>query len=653
MAKRKTKSPADQPGADPTSPAPPAAPATSGRRARGKTVSEGGEPAPELSGPATGPVSAQAPADVPAPRARSAKSPKPKAQPAADAKPAAQSRPVVESKPAAPKRRAATSPDPGRATPTLKPARGAAADAGRAVALPEAPGVAAPKPARRRAAPKQAAGGGPRSILMVASEMAPFAKTGGLADVAGALPGALGRLGHRVRVAMPRYQGMDVDGAPAAAFPLTIGPETYDVQVFERPLDAGGAVWMIDIPVLFEREGYYGIGGHDHPDNPRRFAALTRAAFETVQALDFAPDVVHAHDWQAGLAPAYLRTRYASDPVLGGVPCVFTIHNAAYKGLCDPGWLPALDLGWELFNPQGLEYWNLVSFLKAGINFSEKITTVSRRYADEILTPEFAFGFEGILGARRADLVGIPNGIDTDLWNPAADPHIPVPYSAGALDGKRSAKRALLQAFGLAADDAALNVPVVGMVSRMIEQKGLGLIADAAGELPHLGARFVVMGTGDPYYEQLWRSLAAQFPDRIAVHVGFEEELSHLVEAGSDIFMMPSLFEPCGLNQMYSLRYGTLPLVRATGGLDDTVQNYDPAAETGNGFKFWEASGSALVGTLRWALRVYAAPDVWSRLQREAMAADFSWSGPARVYEGVYEDALARVGRGRGRSLQA
>ncbi len=490
------------------------------------------------------------------------------------------------------------------------------------------------------------------SILMVASEAVPFAKTGGLADVAAALPIALGGLGHRVVVALPRYRGIDVEGNPLATLSLTIGPERYDVAVYERALGAGASVWLVDIPELFDRDGFYEVAGQDHPDNPRRFAALTRAAFETAIATGFTPDLVHAHDWQGGLAPVYLRTRYATDPVLGGVPSVFTIHNVAYRGQYDARWLPALDLGSELNSPNALEYWGGISLLKGGINFAEKITTVSRRYADEILTPEFAFGFEGILAARRADLVGILNGVDTQTWNPSADPHIPASYNARDLSGKREAKRALLAAYGLPHDEASLAVPLVGTVSRMVAQKGLDLIAQASGELPHLGARFVVLGTGEPRFEQMWRTLATQFPDRIGVRIGFDERLSHLLEAGSDIFLMPSLFEPCGLNQMYSLRYGTLPLVRATGGLDDTVENFDPFTYRGNGFKFWEPSGAALANTLRWALRVYLEPDIWRKLQIQAMAGDYSWTRSAQEYVRVYDEALARVGRA-GRASRA
>jgi starch synthase len=480
---------------------------------------------------------------------------------------------------------------------------------------------------------------------MVASEVVPFAKTGGLADVAAALPIALGRLGHRVRVVMPRYRGIDVSGPPVVSFDLTVGPDTWPVAIYESAVGQGASVWFVDIPELFDREGIYGIGVDDHPDNPRRFAALARAALEGALAAGVRPDIVHAHDWQGGLAPVYMKMRYARDPVLGGVPCVFTIHNIAYTGVCDSRWLPELDLDWELNTTRALEYWGRISLLKGGLNFSERITTVSPRYAAEILTPQFAFGFEGVVAARRGDLVGILNGVDTETWNPENDPFIPRPYGASDVSGKRDAKAALLRAYGLPADEAALDTPLVGMVSRMVEQKGLGLIADAAGELPHLGARFVVLGTGEARFEEMWRSLAAQYPDRVAVRIGFDEGLSHLLEAGSDLFLMPSLFEPCGLNQMYSLRYGTLPLVRATGGLDDTVVNYEPSTGEGNGFKFWEPSGAALVATLRWALDVYRNRGVWQRLQRSAMAGDFSWTRSARQYVEVYEQALLAAGR--------
>jgi starch synthase len=529
---------------------------------------------------------------------------------------------------------------------TIEPLAAASADA---AARPPIETVLPAEPPPAASTPVPVPGEPPArlAVLMVASEVLPYAKTGGLADVAAALPAALAALGHQVVVVMPRYRGVEISGDLLTTFVLDIGAEHLHVQIFRERMAGGAVLWLVDIPALYDREGFYGVGSHDHPDNPRRFAALARAAFEAAIVTGFSPDVVHAHDWQGGLAPVYLRTRYATHPVLGGVPSVFTIHNIAYTGTCDAGWIPALDLDWDLYTPQALEYWGQVSLLKAGINFSEKVTTVSRRYAEEILTPEFAYGLEGVLASRRADLVGILNGIDADTWNPATDRFLPAPYTADTLEAKQASKRKLLQAYGLPSDDAALARPVVGMVSRMVAQKGHDLISSVASELPHLGARFVVLGTGEPPFEAMWRRLAAQFPDRIGVRIGFDEGLSHLIEAGSDLFLMPSRFEPCGLNQMYSLRYGTLPLVRATGGLDDTVENYDPYTGRGTGFKFWEASGPALIDTLRWALRVYDHPEVWQRLQRAAMAGDFSWAHSAAAYVEVYEAAIARTGRRR------
>jgi starch synthase len=667
MARRKNPTPTSAdavppkaPAASPARPdAAPAMPATAMPRLRRKSASVAGEAeqaaTPETALPAATPKTAAPKAAAPklstaktaAPKTAAPKAPVSKtAAPKAAPKDAAPLNPAPKA--GVPTPSGPTSRTTGRTRTTTvrrqvtEPLSAASADAAaRPPAAPAPPPVDTPPAIVPDEPPNRL------SILMVASEVLPYAKTGGLADVAAALPSALAALGHQVVVAMPRYRGVQVTGDVLATFVLDIGPEHLHVQIFRERMAGGAVLWLVDIPALYDREGFYGVGSHDHPDNPRRFAALARAAFEAAIVTGFSPDVVHAHDWQGGLAPVYLRTRYATHPVLGGVPSVFTIHNIAYSGLCDAGWMPALDLDWDLYTPQALEYWGQVSLLKAGINFSEKVTTVSRRYAEEILTPEFAYGLEGVLSSRRADLVGILNGIDADTWNPATDRFLPAPYGPDTLAAKRASKRALLEAYGLPSDEAALARPLIGMVSRMVAQKGHDLISSVASELPHLGARFVVLGTGEPAFESMWRRLAAQFPDRIGVRIGFDEGLSHLIEAGSDLFLMPSRFEPCGLNQMYSLRYGTLPLVRATGGLDDTVENYDPYTGHGTGFKFWEPSGSAMIDTLRWALRVYDHPEVWQRLQRAAMAGDFSWARSAAAYVEVYEAAIARTGRRR------
>jgi len=486
---------------------------------------------------------------------------------------------------------------------------------------------------------------------MIASEAVPFAKTGGLADVAGALPVALARLGHHVTLALPRYRGVTA-GQLAERFAVTLGRRTFDAGFVEAPMSEGAGALLIDCPELYDRPELYGVGNDDYPDNALRFAFLARAALEFTGRRGPRPDVLHAHDWQAGLAPVYLRTLYATHPVLGGVPAVFTIHNLAYQGLFPPETLPAVGLGWELFAVDGLEYWGRVSYLKGGINFSKVVTTVSKKYAKEIQTPEFGFGFDGILRQRAKDLVGILNGIDVDAWNPADDPLLPAHYSATDLSGKRVAKARLLEVMGLPSRGDVVERPLVGMISRLVDQKGFDLLAELANELPRLDATFVLLGSGDPRYEQMWTALATAHPDRIAVRIGFDDPLAHLVEAGADIFLMPSRFEPCGLNQMYSLRYGTVPVVGATGGLDDTVDNYNRRTRKGAGFKFRDGDSRALVTALRSALELYARPREWRALQVTGMQQDHSWDASAREYVKTYERAMggaARPGRARRR----
>jgi starch synthase len=469
---------------------------------------------------------------------------------------------------------------------------------------------------------------------MVASEATPFAKTGGLADVIGALPQALAKLGHTVDVVMPRYRGI-TSGERVGQVTVPLGGQVADAAVF-AVTGNGVRTLFVAHPGYFERDYLYGTGGHDYPDNPERFAFLCRAALEWAAAAD-RYDVIHAHDWQAGLMPV-LQQQVAS-PALRGVPVVFTIHNLAYQGVVDASWLPRLGLGWELMNINALEYWDRISLLKGGIVFSRLITTVSPRYAREIQTPEFGFGFDGILRSRSADLVGILNGIDYDQWDPARDPHLPAPYDASRLDGKLAAKKAVLEAFGLPRHAAGRKRPLVGMISRLVDQKGFDLLAELSDELPRLDAAFVLLGTGERRYEDLWLALAARHPERVAAKIGFDEALAHRIEAGADVFLMPSRFEPCGLNQMYSLRYGTPPVVRATGGLYDTVRNYDAATGMGTGFTFEAYSSQALLTTLRWALEVYQDRAAWRRLQVAGMQEDFSWDASARAYVGVYERA--------------
>jgi starch synthase len=494
------------------------------------------------------------------------------------------------------------------------------------------PGTAGKRPAGRKKTPPPDAEK-PLSILMIAPEAAPYAKTGGLADVAGALPLALGRLGHSVTVVLPRYRGIE-EGEERGSADLTLGDRRFNVTY--RVLASGSCVTFVfvDVPELYDREALYGIGSEDYPDNDVRFALLARAALDYARRLAESPfSIVHAHEWQCGLVPVYLE---------GQLPSVFTIHNLAFQGLFPPAVMSRIDVPPHLFTREGLEYWGQVSYLKAGINLSDWITTVSPRYAKEILTDEYGFGFNGILSARKDVLSGILNGIDVDTWDPQHDRYLPAPFGPDDLSGKLKAKAALLRAFRLPAEGNALDRPLVGLVSRLTDQKGFDLISLALADLLKLDASYVLLGSGEPRYEEQWRAVAAERPDRVGVRIDFDEPLAHLVEGGADMFLMPSRFEPCGLNQMYSLRYGTVPVVRATGGLDDTVVNYNERSGRGTGFKFTEYTAPALLRTMKRAMKVFGDRKKWRALQLAAMRQDFSWDVSAREYVKVYRSVRRR-----------
>jgi starch synthase len=479
---------------------------------------------------------------------------------------------------------------------------------------------------------------------MVTSEAHPFAKTGGLAEVTGALPLALARLGHRVTLIIPRYRGIEVGRVDEATFSLA--GRSVGVGFARQPLAAGVEAVLVDAPDLFDREGLYGTADGDYADNAWRFAVFSRAALEFARLSGQRPSIIHAHEWQTGLVPAYQKMHFSHDPIVGGVPSIFTIHNLAFQGIFPAATLDEIGLGWEVFNVQAMEYFGKISYLKAGINFSEKITTVSPNYAREVVTPEMGFGFNGVLARRQSDLVGILNGIDTERWNPAADAFVAAPFSARNLAGKRKAKALLLEHAGLPHDKASLARPVIGLIARLTDQKGMDLIAAAADDLMSLDAAWTILGNGEARYEDLWRSLATRYPDRVSVKIGFDERLAHHIESGADAFLMPSRFEPCGLNQMYSLRYGTVPIVRATGGLEDTIEDYDPRTGAGTGFKFVEYTPVAMLEAVRRALEVYRNPAVWKRIQQQGMQQDHSWDVSAREYVKVYRTSL-RVGTGQ------
>jgi starch synthase len=486
-------------------------------------------------------------------------------------------------------------------------------------------------------------------IVMVASEAHPFAKTGGLAEVVGALPDALVRLGHRVTVILPRYRGINpsaygsvatttaTTSGPSAAT-LTFGHRTQEVVLHGVTLPSGVSAVLVGAPELFERDGLYGDQSGDYSDNAYRFAVLSRAALEYLHLAGERPSILHTHDWQAGMVPVYQKMQFSENPIVGGVPALFTIHNLAFQGLFPSSLLPSLGLGWEVLDVQALEYWGRISYLKGGVNFSEKISTVSPTYAREILTPELGFGFDGVLRRRADDLVGVLNGIDTARWNPSADPFVNARFSGDDLSGKSAAKRELLAAVGLPSDETMIGRPLIGLVSRLTDQKGFDLIAAARSDLMTLDATWVMLGSGERRYEEMWQSLAAEHAQRVSGTIGFHERLAHLIEAGADLFLMPSRFEPCGLNQMYSLRYGTVPIVRAVGGLDDTVTDFD--GRQGTGFKFRDYTPEALVGAVRRALAVYPDRRVWRQIQQEGMRRDYSWDASAREYVKLYRAML-------------
>ena len=494
-------------------------------------------------------------------------------------------------------------------------------------------------------------------VLMVASELAPFAKTGGLGDVLGALPPALERLGHRTTVVVPKYRGVVPPPSEAVARRVRVGATTRDVTLHVATVSARRRIVFVDEPALFDREGIYGQGGVDYADSAERFAVLATAALDVAHAGGARawPDVIHAHDWQAGLVPLLMRATPERWPALAAAGLVMTIHNLAYQGVFPREIVPVLGLPWDVFTMDRAEFWGKFSFLKAGITSSDVITTVSPTYARETQRREFGCGFEGVLSARADRYVGILNGIDTDVWNPETDQWLPASYSSQALAGKLACKRALLARFSMPQGDDAMDRPIIGLVSRLVDQKGLALIEQARDALVALDATLVFVGTGDAKYERFLRTWASRHGSRVGVFIGFDEALAHLVEAGADMFLMPSIFEPCGLNQMYSLRYGTVPIVRAVGGLDDTVRPYTSRAVRANGFKFQDATGDALVRTVRQALRVYRDRAAWDRLIRQGMAEDHSWEKSAREYVKVYRrarrDAAARtalVGSGIG-----
>jgi starch synthase len=485
-------------------------------------------------------------------------------------------------------------------------------------------------------------------ITFAASEATPFAKTGGLADVVGALPRELVKLGHKVTVFLPFYERVrrfieaKGEGDPSYVIrSLTIPFNNHNrfAGVVDGGVRDGVQHYFIDCPELFDRKELYGPNGAEYPDNAERFGLFCRAVIEASKQLGV-PDVFHVHDWQAALIPVYLRTTYLADQDLLVAATVLTIHNAAFQGLFPPSTTEQLLFPWDVFTMDKLEHYDRFNFLKGGVVFADLLTTVSKKYAEEIQTPEFGEQLEGILHKRASDLRGILNGVDYALWNPATDGHLAAHFTPEDLEGKRACRADLLHAFGL--DSVPETSPVIGIVSRFAKQKGFDILAEITEEIAERDVAVVALGTHDPYYENLFRDWAFRHPANIAVQIRYDDALAHKIEAGADMFLMPSRYEPCGLNQIYSLKYGTVPIVRATGGLDDTIKEWDAEKGIGTGFKFAGFDSKNLLAEIDRATEAFKDKKGWTRLMRNGMERDYSWSGPAKEYVRVYEEAAQR-----------
>jgi starch synthase len=470
-------------------------------------------------------------------------------------------------------------------------------------------------------------------ILMVASEATPFAKTGGLADVIGALPPALAARGEQVAVVMPLYKGMQRFNADRAHDRMDIqltAASGYTVSI-RKVVHREVPFFFVECPPLFDRDQLYDENGEDYPDNYIRFTVFCRAALGVIRSV-FRPDVVHCHDWQAALTGPLMRHHFRLDPTFTGIRMLMTIHNLGFQGLFPREALGEIGLDKDLFDPARLEFWGRINFLKGGLIYADAISTVSCGYAREIQTKEYGFGLDGLLRSRASVLTGILNGVDYSEWSPETDTHIAANYSSEHPEGKRACKLDLLRAFGLPTDD--LDRPLIGIVSRFTGQKGFDLIAEIGDKLMAEDVALTAIGTGEPQYEAAMQDLAQRYPERFGVRIAYDNEIAHKIEAGADMFLMPSRYEPCGLNQIYSLRYGTVPIVRATGGLDDTI---DPST----GFRFTDYSGDALLLAIREALAAYRDPVAWRALMRNGMQRDHSWDASAAEYSALYRRIAA------------
>ncbi|MBN2468510.1 MAG: glycogen synthase GlgA [Deltaproteobacteria bacterium] len=484
-------------------------------------------------------------------------------------------------------------------------------------------------------------------VLFVTSEAEPFAKTGGLADVSGSLPKALRNEGCDVRILLPFYRTVREQGLN-----YELLGEDVEVTLGDRRITGdirGLLVWENDFPVYFvqkdefyDREFLYGIPKGDYFDNAERFIFLSKMVLPLCEKVGFAPDIIHCHDWQTGLIPVYVKTVFRNSAFFSETATVLSIHNIAYQGIFDKGLFAQTGLAPALFSPSALEYWGGINFLKAGLVFADIITTVSKKYSQEIQTPDYGYGLDGVVRDRSRDLYGVLNGADYEEWNPATDNVIASRYTSDDLSGKVKCKQDVLRAFKLSRK-MNMELPLVGIISRLVDQKGFDLVVEVMDELMKLNCSLVLLGIGDRRYNELFATVAKKYPKRIGLKLGYDRVLAHKIEAGCDMFLMPSRYEPCGLNQIYSLKYGTIPIVRATGGLDDTVQDFDLLSGEGNGFKFNAYTGTELLAAIKKAIKTYNEKERWRQLMKNAMAADFSWERSAKRYVELYHRAISKT----------
>lgn len=487
------------------------------------------------------------------------------------------------------------------------------------------------------------------NVVYLSSEVAPFAKTGGLADMAGAIPKNLQKLGVEIIVFMPLYRGVRERAFPLVKtdiqFEVRIGDKGKSGYVYQGYLpDSKVPIYFLDHEPYYGRDGLYNYPGStkDFEDNSERFIFFALGALEVVKKLRVHPDIVHCNDWQTGLVPAYLKTRYAGKPFFEHTKSVMTIHNLAYQGWFWHWDMKLTGLDWSLFNAKQLEFYGKLNFLKGGIVFSDQITTVSKTYAEEIQTPEYGAGLDGVLRERARDLCGIMNGIDYTLWNPETDKLICENYGLKKLRGKQLCKKALQKKYQLPERDS----PLIGMITRLTDQKGLDLVVDKFHELMKRDLQFVLLGTGDPWYHELFQNYAKTYPKKVAVQLNFDERSAHEIEAGADVFLMPSRYEPCGLNQLYSLRYGTIPIVRSTGGLADTITDVRSAPVSkgkANGFSFKDYNADLLFATIIRAMDLFKDKTQWTNLMTNGMSQDWSLERSAKEYLALYERAVKNV----------